>query len=83
MGLRGPAPKPTQLKILEGNPGKQKIRNTAASGNPETPGAAAARGEERVETAGAYAAGAGSSHRGRPLGLRRALPELRLLPRDR
>ena len=28
MGLRGPAPKPTQLKILEGNPGKQKIRNT-------------------------------------------------------
>lgn len=28
MGQRGPAPKPTALKILEGNPGKQKL-NTA------------------------------------------------------
>lgn len=25
MGARGPQPKPTQLKVLEGNPGKQKL----------------------------------------------------------
>lgn len=39
MGLRGPAPKPTQLKVLEGNPGKRKL-NTAeprAQGTPTCP----------------------------------------------
>lgn len=28
MGKRGPAPKPTALKIIEGNPGKQKLDGT-------------------------------------------------------
>ena len=27
MGLRGPQPKPTMLKVLEGNPGKQKLND--------------------------------------------------------
>lgn len=27
MGLRGPQPKPTALKVLEGNPGKQKLND--------------------------------------------------------
>ena len=27
MGRRGPAPKPTAIKILEGNPGKQKLNH--------------------------------------------------------
>ena len=27
MGLRGPAPKPTILKVIEGNPGKQKLNH--------------------------------------------------------
>lgn len=34
MGKRGPAPKPTALKVLEGNPGKQKLQNT---GEPMPP----------------------------------------------
>lgn len=39
MGQRGPAPKPTALKVLEGNPGKQKIKNTGEP-MPNVPDAA-------------------------------------------
>ncbi len=34
MGKRGPAPKPTAMRLLEGNPSKRKIRNT---GEPMPP----------------------------------------------
>ena len=34
MGKRGPAPKPTALKVIEGNPGKQRIEDT---GEPMPP----------------------------------------------
>src|SRR3954453_5081688 len=40
MGLRGPAPKPTAIKRLEGNPGKRKLieaEPTPALGAPECP----------------------------------------------
>ncbi len=34
MGLRGPAPKPTVLKVLEGNPGKQKLNTQEPQPSP-------------------------------------------------
>src|ERR671929_1500378 len=40
MGLRGPAPKPTAIKRLEGNPGKRKLNEAEpilTSGVPECP----------------------------------------------
>jgi P27 family predicted phage terminase small subunit len=40
MGLRGPAPKPTAIKRLEGNPGKRKLNEaepTPAAGAPHCP----------------------------------------------
>jgi P27 family predicted phage terminase small subunit len=40
MGLRGPAPKPTSIKRLEGNPGKRKLNElepTPKAGAPECP----------------------------------------------
>ena len=40
MGLRGPAPKPTTIKRLEGNPGKRKLNDGEPSprlGAPECP----------------------------------------------
>ena len=40
MGLRGPAPKPTAIKRLEGNPGKRKLNEaepTLTVGVPECP----------------------------------------------
>src|SRR3954447_21751271 len=40
MGLRGPAPKPTAIKRLEGNPGKRKLNEaepTPTLGAPECP----------------------------------------------
>jgi P27 family predicted phage terminase small subunit len=40
MGLRGPAPKPTAIKRLEGNPGKRKLNETEPKltmGVPECP----------------------------------------------
>ncbi len=40
MGARGPAPKPTKLKILSGNPGKRKLNKREpkpASGSPTCP----------------------------------------------
>src|SRR3954467_6293705 len=40
MGLRGPAPKPTAIKRLEGNPGKRKLNDaepTPTLGAPECP----------------------------------------------
>ena len=40
MGLRGPAPKPTAIKRLEGNPGKRKLNQaepTPTLGAPECP----------------------------------------------
>src|SRR4051812_46464221 len=40
MGLRGPAPKPTAIKRLEGNPGKRKLNEsepTPKEGVPECP----------------------------------------------
>src|SRR3954447_24918713 len=40
MGLRGPAPKPTAIKRLEGNPGKRKLNEAEPSptlGAPECP----------------------------------------------
>jgi P27 family predicted phage terminase small subunit len=40
MGLRGPAPKPTATKRLEGNPGKRKLNEaepTLAAGAPDCP----------------------------------------------
>jgi phage terminase small subunit len=40
MGLRGPAPKPTAIKRLEGNPGKRKLNEMEPKmtvGVPECP----------------------------------------------
>jgi len=40
MGLRGPAPKPTAIKLIEGNPGKRKLNEaepTPAAGAPDCP----------------------------------------------
>lgn len=36
MGMRGPNPKPTALKLLEGNPGKRRLKNTGEP-MPEPP----------------------------------------------
>lgn len=37
MGARGPAPKPTQLKILAGNPGHQKLNTNEPKPRPIAP----------------------------------------------
>lgn len=37
MGARGPAPKPTRLKVLQGNPGHQKINRHEPKPRPVAP----------------------------------------------
>lgn len=37
MGARGPAPKPTALKILEGNPGHEKLNRSEPKPQPVAP----------------------------------------------
>lgn len=37
MGARGPAPKPTSLKVLEGNPGHEKLNRSEPKPRPVAP----------------------------------------------
>ena len=72
MATRGRKPKPTALKVLEGNPGKRPLNDrepVPPKATLEMPGVASAGGQKGMEAARARAGSHGRADHGRPHGV--------------
>ena len=72
MATRGRKPKPTALKVLEGNPGKRPLNDrepVPPKGRAQMPGVASAGSQKGMEAACSRAGSHGRADHGRPHGV--------------